>query len=56
MKTHGCSPDWTIVSYERSESDKNYITQCVRGNEQREVRFYGDKPPITGASVTLSRD
>jgi hypothetical protein len=56
MKTHGTSTGWTIVSYVRAERDLNWITQCVRDGEQREVRFYGEKPPEHGAAVTLSRD
>jgi len=55
------SHGWVVMSYERSDADRNFIVRVKRessaggvtGIVEKTIRLYGEKPPVLGESISL---
>jgi len=50
------SHGWIVTSYIRSDEDRNWRVQVIRGNDSREIRTYDSKPPVVGQMISIHRE
>lgn len=50
------SHGWVVMSYERSELDKNWRVSIGRDGVYREIRTYDSKPPNVGEVISIHRE
>ena len=50
------SHGWVVMSYERSEPDKNWRVSIGRDGVYREIRTYDSKPPNVGEVISIHRE
>lgn len=50
------SHGWVVMSYERSEDDRNWRVSIGRDGVYREIRTYDSKPPNVGEVISIHRE